>query len=66
MRRPHCRDIGPRGEDVWEPAQSKAESIKLDPADLSTTKESAKLLAPLFKPLASFDEVVPGEGEAVE
>lgn len=51
MRRPYCRDIGPRGEDVWEPAQSKAESIKLDPADVSTTKESAKLLAPLFKPL---------------
>ena len=65
MRRPR-RDIGPRGEDIWEPAQSKAELIKLDPADVPTTKKSAKPLASLFKALASFDEVVPGEGEAVE
>jgi hypothetical protein len=46
------------GEDVWEPDPDKAELIKLDPADVLTTEESAKLLAPLIKPLPSFDEVV--------
>jgi hypothetical protein len=48
------------GEDVWEPEPSKAELFKLDPADVLTTEESAKLLAPLIKPLPSFDEVVLG------
>jgi hypothetical protein len=56
-----CRLIG---EDVWEPEPSKAELIKLDPADVLTTEESAKLLAPLIKPLPSFDEVVLGKGRA--
>ena len=46
------------GEDVWEPEPSKAEFFKLDPADVLTTEESAKLLAPLIKALPSFDEVV--------
>jgi hypothetical protein len=49
------------GEDVWEPEPSRAELIKLDPADVLTTEESAKLLAPLIKPLPSFDEVVLGK-----
>jgi hypothetical protein len=49
------------GEDVWEPEPSKAELIKLDPADVLTTEESAKLLAPLIKPLPSFDEMVLGK-----
>jgi hypothetical protein len=49
------------GEDVWEPEPSKAEITKLDPADVLTTEQSAKLLAPLIKPLPSFDEVVLGK-----
>ena len=49
------------GEDVWEPEPSKAELFKLDPADVLTTEESAKLLAPLIAPLPSFDEVVLGK-----
>lgn len=46
------------GEEVWEPDSSKAELIKLDPADVLTTEEAAKLLASLIKPLPSFDEAV--------
>ena len=47
------------GEEVWEPDPAEAELIKLDPADVLTTEEAAKLLAPLIKPLPSFDEAVP-------
>lgn len=46
------------GEDVWEPEPDKAELIKLDAADVLTTQQAAELLAPLIKPLPSFDEVV--------
>jgi hypothetical protein len=46
------------GEDVWEPDPQNAELFKLDPADVITTEESGKLLAPLIKPLPSFDEMV--------
>ncbi len=46
------------GEDVWEPEPEKAEIIKLDPADVLTSEESGRLLAPLIKPLPSFDEMV--------
>jgi hypothetical protein len=52
------------GEDVWEPEPSKAELFKLNPADVLTTEDSAKLLAPLIKPLPSFDEMVPGKKAA--
>jgi hypothetical protein len=48
------------GEDIWEPEPSKAELIKLDPAEVLTTEESARLLAPLIKSLPSFDEMVLG------
>lgn len=48
------------GEDVYEPEPSKGELLKLDPADVLTTEESGKLLAPFIKPLPSFDEVVLG------
>lgn len=48
------------GEDVWEPEPDKAELIKLDAADVLTTPQAAMLLAPLIKPLPSFDEVVLG------
>ena len=46
------------GEEVWEPESSEAELIKQDPADVLSTEEAAKLLAPLIKPLPSFDEAV--------
>jgi hypothetical protein len=49
------------GEDVWEPDPDKADIVKLDPADVLTTAESARLLAPLIKPLPSFDEMVLGK-----
>lgn len=49
------------GEDVWEPDPDRADIVKLDPADVLTTTESAKLLAPLIKPLPSFDEMVLGK-----
>jgi hypothetical protein len=49
------------GEDVWEPDPDKAEITKLDPADVLTTEESARLLGPLIKPLPSFDEMVRGK-----
>jgi hypothetical protein len=48
------------GEDVWEPDPDKAELIKLDAADVLTTQQAGILLAPLIKPLPSFDEVVLG------
>ena len=47
-------------EDVIEPDPSKAQITKLDPADVLTTADAAKLLAPLIKPLPSFDEMVLG------
>jgi hypothetical protein len=53
------------GEDVWEPEPSKAEIFKLAPADVLTTEESAKLLAPLIKPLPSFDEMVLGKKASI-
>jgi hypothetical protein len=51
-------------EDVMEPDPSKAEIIKLDPADVLTTADAARLLAPLIKPLPNFDEMVLGKGAA--
>ena len=39
------------GEDVWEYDSSVRELIPLDPADFLTAEQSAKLLAPLIKPL---------------
>jgi len=56
-----CRLIG---EDVYEPDPEKAELSKLDPADVLTTEESAKLLAPFIMPLPSFDEAVLGKKSA--
>jgi hypothetical protein len=52
------------GEDVWEPDPSKAEITKLDPADVVTSEQAAKALAPLIKPLPSFDEMVLGKKSA--
>jgi hypothetical protein len=56
-----CRLIG---EDVYEPYPEKAEVFKLDPGDVLTSEESGRLLAPLIKPLPSFDEVVLGKKTA--
>ncbi|AIY44793.1 hypothetical protein [Mycolicibacterium fortuitum] len=39
------------GEDVWEYDESAREFIQLDPADVLTVEQSAKLLDPLIKPL---------------
>ncbi|RAV18102.1 hypothetical protein DQP55_01025 [Mycolicibacterium sp. GF69] len=39
------------GEDVWEYDESAREVIQLDPADVLTVEESAKLLDHLIKPL---------------
>jgi hypothetical protein len=47
-------------EDILEPDRSKADIIKLDPSDVLTAEHAAKLLAPLIKPLPSFDEMVLG------
>jgi hypothetical protein len=52
------------GEYQWEPEPSEAELTKLDPADVLTIEASGKLLAPLIKPLPSFDEMVLGKKSA--
>jgi hypothetical protein len=52
------------GEDVWEPDPDKAEITRLDPADVLTTEEAGRLLAPLIEPLPSFDEMVLGKAGA--
>ncbi|WP_406423039.1 hypothetical protein OH809_08220 [Streptomyces sp. NBC_00873] len=39
------------GEDVWEVDESARELILLDPSEVLTREESARLLAPLIKPL---------------
>ncbi|NOP99323.1 MULTISPECIES: hypothetical protein [Mycolicibacterium] len=39
------------GEDVWEYDETAREFIQLDPADVLTVEQSAKLLDPLIKPL---------------
>lgn len=52
-----CRLLG---EDVWEPDPASSETIKLDPADVMTTGQCAKLLAPLIKPLPSYHEYMAG------
>jgi hypothetical protein len=46
------------GENIWEPEPRKAEIIKLAPADVLTTQEANRLLAPFIKPLPSFDAMV--------
>jgi hypothetical protein len=48
-------------EDVIEPDPSQAQIVKLDPADVLTTAQAAKLLAPLIQPLPNFDQFVLGK-----
>jgi hypothetical protein len=52
------------GENLWEPEPRNAEIIKLAPADVLTTQEANRLLAPFIKPLPSFDEMVAGVSDA--
>jgi hypothetical protein len=52
-----CRLLG---EDVYEPNPASSEIIKLDPADVVTTAQCAKLLAPLIKPLPNFRAFMAG------
>jgi hypothetical protein len=49
------------GEYQWEAHPDQAEVFKLAPADVLTTAQSGKLLAPFIKPLPSFDEAVLGK-----
>ncbi len=39
------------GEDVWEYDDADRDFIKLDPADVVSTKQAEELLDPLIKPL---------------
>ena len=48
------------GEDVYEPDPDRAEVHKLDRADVLTTEQAAKLLAPIIKPLPTFDAATMG------
>jgi hypothetical protein len=43
------------GEDVWEYDDSVREIIPLDSADVLTAEQSGKLLAPLIKPLPTYN-----------
>lgn len=46
------------GEDVWEIDASKRQIIKLDPAEVLSVQQAAEKLAPLIRPLPSFDAAV--------
>jgi hypothetical protein len=50
------------GEDVYEPDPDRAEVHKLDRADVLTTQQAAKLLAPFIKPMPAFNEATMGVG----
>ena len=41
------------GEDVWEYDDADRDVIKLDPAEVVTVEQAARLLDPLIKPLSS-------------
>jgi hypothetical protein len=50
-----CRLLG---EDVWEPNPAARTLTRLAPSEVLTSEQSGRLLAPLIKPLRSFDEAV--------
>ena len=52
------------GEDVWETQPEKSEVIKLDAADVVTTEQAGRLLAPFIQPLPSFESVLASEKAA--
>ena len=49
------------GEDVWEYDETVREIIPLDPTDVLTVEQSAKLLAPLIKPLPAHNPFTAGD-----
>lgn len=51
------------GEDVYEPLHDQSELIRIDAKDVMHTDRARQLLAPLIKPLPSFDEMVLGKKE---
>ncbi len=51
-------------EDVIEPDPASVTIRKLDPSEVMTTAQAAKLLAPLIRPLPNFDEYVLGKAAA--
>ncbi len=53
-----CRLLG---EDVYEPLVDRHELIKIHAADVMTTVQAGKLLAPIIHPLPSFNEMVLGK-----
>jgi hypothetical protein len=54
------------GEDVWEPEPEKAELTKLEPSEVLTVQEAARLLNPFIKSLPSFDEAVLGKPQGLK
>ena len=44
------------GENVWEYDESEHDLIKLEPDEVLTTQQAAKLLEPYIKPLPPFDD----------
>jgi hypothetical protein len=54
------------GENTWEIDPSTSGVVKLDPADVMTTEEATRLLAPFIKPLpsSSFESVLLSEKTA--
>jgi len=48
------------GEDVWEYDDTDRDFIKLDPADVLSAEQAAKLLEPLIKPLPPLYELSSG------
>ena len=50
------------GEDAWEPVPSNAELIPLDPANVLSVNEAARLLAPLIRPLPAFPQPLRATG----
>jgi len=44
------------GENVWEYDEREHDLIKLEPDEILTTARAAELLAPLIKPLPTFDD----------
>ena len=44
------------GENVWEYDESEHDLIKLEPDEVLTTQQAAKLLEPYIRPLPPFDD----------
>ena len=53
-----CRMIG---EDVYEPEPADSRLTRLAPADVMSTQEAGRILAPYIKPLPPFDAKIHGK-----